>query len=54
MQFLIEDEAHHGAVGLFDGVAVFEIFAEVGGAALEEIEAVGADEGAHGGPAEGG
>ncbi|TGO38796.1 hypothetical protein BHYA_0067g00270 [Botrytis hyacinthi] len=52
LQFLVEDKAHHGAVGLFDGVAVFEIFAELRGFALEEIEAVGADEVADRGPAE--
>ncbi|TGO69443.1 hypothetical protein BOTNAR_0011g00600 [Botryotinia narcissicola] len=52
LQFLVEDKAHHGAVGLLDGVAVFEIFAQLRGFALEEIEPVGADQVADGGPAE--
>ncbi|TGO15458.1 hypothetical protein BTUL_0040g00660 [Botrytis tulipae] len=52
LQFFVEDKAHHGAVGLLDGVAVFEIFAQLRGFALEEIESVGADQVAHCGPAE--
>lgn len=52
LQFLVEDEAQHGAVGLLDGVAVFEIFAQLRGFALEEIQSVAADEVADCGPAE--
>ena len=34
------DEVQHGAVYLFEAVDVSKVTAEVGGAALEEVEAV--------------